>query len=394
MRGCIGTILVAGLSLAASDVLALDVTGAYVATNTLSPISGAYQFGLSVAIFGEEAMTVAPNVTTGPILSSGAAVIYRINRIGEWIEEDPELSDPQPKTDLVSYLPCNAISMGTDRIALGAPSEADNQGAVIVYTREASVWHLRFLADKAGVKDDQFGCGVAISGDYVVVGSPGHDSTGVGYVYVNSGSDWSLQATLLPTDASSGAQVGLTAAMDGDTVALGAPHDNFDRGAVYVFKRVGTAWSQHKLIAVDGAAGDAYGASVAISNGTIIVGAPNHAANRGAAYVYAGATYALQKELTSPKSAVSSYFGSSVAIDGDRTIIGEMGAGAAYAYARFGNRWKLRGTFADFTSSRFGGSVGTSGGRVIIGAIAESDGFDIGLAHVLEDDTIFTDDYE
>ena len=130
---------------------------------------------------------------------------------------------------------------------------------------------------------------------------------------------------------------------------------------------------------------------VAVSNGTVIIGAPDHAATRGAAYVFAGSTLALQAELTATSPIVAGNFGSAVAIDSDRIIIGEIGNSSAYAYSRFGSKWKLHGTFNDATATRFGGSVGISGNRVIVGAMDDGTA---GMAYVLTDDTIFADDYE
>ncbi len=382
MRGYLYAVLLAVDVAGASTASALNVTGAYENTNSLEPLSLSSEFGLSVSILGDQAAVVAPDISVSHYRSDGS---------GAW-SDDANFADPQPKNDFGSYLACNSISVGVDRMVMGVPSG----NSVHVFEKQASVWNdVQVLTDGTGGSLDAYGCGVGISGDYIVVGAPGVGAGGRGYVYVRTGTGWVLQGTLVPTGASAGANVGLTVAIDGDTVVLGAPHDNGDHGAAYVFKQTGMTWSQRKLVASDGATGDQFGATVAISKGTVVVGAPNHAATRGAAYVYAGST--MEVELTAKVPAVLGYFGSSVAIDGNRLIVGEMGNSAAYAYSRFGSEWKLRGAFDDAASTRFGGSVAISGDRAIVGAMDDTTTGDdtiTGVAYVFKDDTIFADGTE
>jgi len=94
-------------------------------------------------------------------------------------------------------------------------------------------------------------------------------------------------------------QFGASVAISGDTVVVAAPFDdigtNGDQGSAYVFVKPGTGWSgtlneTAKLTASDGAAFDQFGRSVAISDGTVLVGVfggdigPN--LDQGSAYVF------------------------------------------------------------------------------------------------------------
>ena len=104
-----------------------------------------------------------------------------------------------------------------------------------------------------------------------------------------------------------------------------------------------------RLTAFDGADKDLFGASVAMSGDTVVVGAFNAdggGSNRGAAYIYArnqGGTdnWGLVKKLTSSDIADDDWFGGAVAIDGDTVVVGASGEdgagldrGAAYVFAR------------------------------------------------------------
>ena len=139
------------------------------------------------------------------------------------------------------------------------------------------------LAASDGAAYDQFGKSVSISGDTGLVGAWGDNSnTGAAYVFLRSGTSWSQQAKLTATDATSTDQFGWSVAIDADTAVIGAPFDNSNTGAVYVFTRSGTTWSQQtKLTADDAFSRDFFGWSVAISGNTIIVGAYGKAGYTG-----------------------------------------------------------------------------------------------------------------
>lgn len=84
-------------------------------------------------------------------------------------------------------------------------------------------------------------------------------------------------AKLLAADGATGDQFGYSVAISGDTALIGARFDDDDvngleSGSAYVFTRSGTIWSQQaKLTAADGAARDWFGVRVAISGDTAVV---------------------------------------------------------------------------------------------------------------------------
>src|SRR5207302_4791704 len=131
---------------------------------------------------------------------------------------------------------------------------------------------------------------------------------------------------------------------------VGSPGRDAQRGDVFVFVRSRTSWNmQKKLTVTDGAGSDSLGSSAAISNDTVLAGAPyrstSSAAQAGAAYVFvrSGTTWTLQAELAASDLAEYAYRGSSVAISGDTAVVGAMGEnssrGAAYVFVRSGNIW-------------------------------------------------------
>ena len=135
------------------------------------------------------------------------------------------------------------------------------------------------------------------------------------------------------SDGAAGDAFGRTIATSGDTAVIGAPQDtvgaNLEQGSAYVFTRNGTAWTQQaKLIATDGAANDGFGVSVTISGDTIVVGVLQDAIganlSQGSAYVFvrSGVSWAQQAKLTASDGAANDTFGASVTMSGDTIAIG------------------------------------------------------------------------
>ena len=187
------------------------------------------------------------------------------------------------------------------------------------------------------------------------------------------------------TDAASGDAFGRSIAIQGETAVVGAPSDDHDGksdvGAVYVFGKGGDVWLQrHKLTPSDGAAGDAFGSSVAIDGDTIVVGArlasPDEVSSAGAAYVYTleGSEWSEQQKLIASDAAESDMFGRSVDIIGETVVVGAYEhdpAGAVYVYVRSGGSWseqaRLTPSDAD-EGDGFGSSVAIDGATIAAGS--------------------------
>src|SRR6266508_4063415 len=264
--------------------------------------------------------------------------------------------------------------------------EVDDREAVWPVTIDPTFTQHQKLEASDPAAFDGFGFSVAISGETVVVGALFDDGAaglqqGSAYVFARSGGVWTQQQELLASDAAAGAVFGISVAISGETVVVGAPGDD-SRGSAYVFARNGGVWSQQqKLLASDAAAGDAFGESVAISGETVVVGAQFDddvaGDNQGSAYVFArsdGGWSHQQKLLASDARCCGEAFGESVAISGETVVVGSGGGGvggSAYVFARSSGVWsqqqKLRASDAAVADS-FGASVAISGETVVVGA--------------------------
>jgi len=299
-----------------------------------------------------------------------------------------------------------SVAISGDFAVVGAPDKEigsnASQGAAYIFRRTANGWteQTRLTANN-GASFDYFGASVAISGNYVVVGAYGKTiggafNRGAAYMFFQSaGGVWSQVQQLVSTDPAAFDAFGNSVAISPTYVVVGASGKtigtNSRQGAVYVFSitafsLAGPVWGQdQRLIATDGAATDGFGTSIAISGTSILVGAPRKTilgnANEGAAYVFLRSTFNVwiqQVRLTSADVA-NAYFGQSVAIAGDRAVVGSYGRtvsgnasqGRAYAFLRTSGSWNVSHTLSAPTGAAgdwFGYSVAVQGDYVLIGA--------------------------
>ena len=196
-----------------------------------------------------------------------------------------------------------------------------------------------------------------------------------------------------------GRSVALSA--DGNTALVGAPRDSGEAGAVWVFTRTGSTWTQQaKLIGGDEESGAGrFGRGVALSadGNTALIGAPNGGGG-GAAWVFtrSGSTWTQQAKLTGAGESGNGWFGQSVALsaDGDTALIGgyvdHSDTGAAWVFERSGAgvsaTWEQQGAKLtggeESGEGEFGWSVALSaeGDTALIGGRKDDGG--IGAAWV------------
>jgi hypothetical protein len=254
---------------------------------------------------------------------------------------------------------------------------------------------------------DDFGYFVAYSEDTAVVGSPfdrneGGINAGSAHVFVRDGATWTQQAKLVASDAAPGDWFGTSVAIDGDTIVVGAHHDDMpeakDAGSAYVFVRTGTTWSeQAKIIAPDGEEDDEFGYSVALSGETAIVGAVTDntagGVSAGSAYVFVRSEtrWTLQAKLRALDAMTGDGFGGSVSVSADTAVVGatkgETSGGAAYVFDREGAIWTQRASLTAFDASlsdEFGCSVSLSGDSLVVGSSSDDNdgGVNAGSAYV------------
>ena len=259
------------------------------------------QFGYSVAMTGDSAVISAVSDSTGGNTYQGSAYVY-IKNGATWTQQQKITASDGAANDFfgVAAIDGDTIVIGVKNDAIGANNNF--QGSAYIFTRSGTTWTERQkLLASDGVGGDLFGNAVAIRGNTLVVGASYDDVNGIpnqgsAYIFTRSGTTWTEQQRLTQADNSSGGnQFGNSVAVSGDTVIVGAFEEDLiqfgNEGAVYVYTKNGATWAQNvKLTAVDHAAGDHFGFSVAFDGNALFVGARDDDAGagmgQGSAYIF------------------------------------------------------------------------------------------------------------
>ena len=300
-----------------------------------------------------------------------------------------------------------------DFAAIGAARDnpkGDLSGSAYIFARSRNTWKERAkLVASDGAKQDNFGWAVAIDRNIAVVGSPGNDhagsSSGAAYVFTFDGANWKEKVKLIPAALDRSAALGTSVLVQKDTVIVGAPKQTHGgvrfTGAAFVFQREGDQWVESAtLSAADADKSDGFGTSVAMSGDTVVVGAPladtDRGKDAGAAYVFVrdGGGWKQEAKLSSSDAKKADQFGFSVAVAGHSVIVGaktrdesEPGSGAAYSFARSDGVWEQkRKVVPDDPGQKinYGAWVALSGNTVIVSAHnGPNDGPEWGKGHAV-----------
>ena len=365
--------------LKASNTGTSDVFGWSVAVSGDTVVVGAWaEDSNATGVDGDQSNNATPQ--------AGAAYVL-VRDGGTWIQQaylkaaSTDSADGFGESVAISGDTIVVGCSGDDSNAVGIngdPSndEGFNSGAAYVFVRNGTSWSQQaYLKASNAEAHDVFGYAVAISGDTIVVGAVGEDSSATGvngnqgdnslsgpgaaYVFVRSGGNWTQEAYLKASNPDDFDHFGASVGISGDVLAVGAweedssavgvggnqsNDDALNSGAVYAFARSGTTWSQEAYIKASNAGvGDRFGQALALSGDVLVIGA--------------------EEERSS-----------ATGVNGDQNDNSLFSAGAAYVLVRGGGTWSqqayLKASNTD-TGDRFGYAVAVSGDVVAVGAYRE-----------------------
>jgi hypothetical protein len=331
-------------------------------------IAGDY-FGYAVAISGATAVVGGSNG------KGGRAYVFA--KTGTGWHQVAELKG----SDTVQYDGFDSsVAISGTTFVVGAPEHAKSVGRAYVFAKTAAGWHqVAELKGSGAVAGELFGSSVAISGSTIVVGANGYAPDGVGraYVFTKTATGWHQVAVLKGSGRVASELFGTSVALSGGTIVVGANGYGVAAGRAYVFTKRAGAWKQAAMLkGSDTVAPNYFGVSVAISGTTVVVGAPEHAPNSaGRAYVFAeeAGHWKQTAELKGYDTVARDSFGGSVAISGT-TIISSSEYhgldGRAYLFTKEATGWKeiaeIKGS-DDVAGDTFGASIAISGTTAVVG---------------------------
>ncbi|MCB9421610.1 MAG: FG-GAP repeat protein [Ardenticatenaceae bacterium] len=339
-------------------------------------------------------------------------IIFAFVILGVWFLQNSftQAAQAAPST------PPSAMSTNSSPNDLASVEWESIQAQILADTSANPLWVQQIkLTASDGAAFDYFYT-VAVSEDTVVVGAYGDDDngadSGAAYVYSRNGTIWIQQAKLTASDGAADDWFGRAVAVSGDTVVVGAVGDDDNgssSGSAYIFVKPVGGWNDMtetaKITAADGATGDNFGLSVAVSSDTVVVGAyldDDNGVDSGSAYVFikpvgGWSTMTQTAKLTSADGAAGDEFGrDSIAISGDTVVVGAIGdddngseSGSAYVFVKPLSGWSNMTQTAKLTADDgapedfLGRAVSVSDDTVVVGAYGDDDnGAGSGSAYV------------
>jgi FG-GAP repeat len=345
--------------------------------------------------FGAAVATSGTSVAVSAVGSSGnggRAYVYNVvgstwTQTAEFVHSGREAGD---------FFGSRALSISGSTIIVGAPAHGTVGDAFVFALTSGSWTQVADLSNGDSNSHNSTGTAVAASSASVVAGSPGHDGMGRAYLFPTP-PPYHPVIGLQGADTVSGDNFGASLGMSGTDVIAGAP-THAGRGSAYIFtETLNAPFTQAavraaplnnyvyeqpaELLGADTAAGDDFGASVAISGTIAVVGAPGHAGG-GRAYVFteSGGVWTQVAELQGSDTVVGDSFGTSVSVSGTTAVVGapgHTGGGAAYVFSAPVTTWsqvaELHGSDST-TGDGFGASVSIDGTNAVVGAPGHTGG--------------------
>ena len=370
---------------------------------------GDYEFGRAVGIEGDSILIGEPqglsSIPTG-------GYVHAFERSGSsWVHRERFTSNDNEQFDVFGY----SLARSGNRAVIGAPGDEWSVyplGAAYVFESNGTSWVQQAkLVGSTYHLDARFGFSVALDGNTALVGASCYDhgsawDAGAVFVFVDNGTSWEQQAILKAVDRRDFDYFGGNLALDGDTAFISACgvnlFGNADVGAVYVFRRQGTAWSQEaKLRPADHTTCRSFGSALAVENETLYVGAERDETtvwDTGSCYLFRqqGTVWNAVQKLVADDPQTGARFGRTIAVDNGLVLIGapmkEEGAsgnaGAAYLFGPSSSGWQQKLKLALSNPGwidYLGAALDLVGNTLLIGAPGRHNpNSEAGLAYVYE----------
>jgi len=222
---------------------------------TASDGVGGDSFGDAVAVSGS---TIVVGANCHPYLGNqncgpGAAYVF-VKSSGTWSQQAELTASDGTNGEALGA----SVAISGSTVVAGAPNRQVThlfQGAAYVFVESGGTWSQQAeLTSPDGEELDYFGSSVAVSGSTAVVGAMDHPfgallypGQGAAYVFVENGGTWSQEAELTSSDGATEDSFGQSVAINGNTLVAGAPGhavgSSGNQGAAYVFGSSGPLYT-------------------------------------------------------------------------------------------------------------------------------------------------------
>lgn len=309
----------------AALVFSRDGTQWLEAARLFSPTAGPLQeYGASAAVQGQWLAVGAPGTNQGIVLAVGEVFVYQ--RLGTTWTLAQRLESPVLIEEAGFGLSIDFNSQGT-RMIIGS------EGRAFTYTTDGTTWTLDagLLPFVVG-EDDGFGASVCIDGDLAVVGAPetlglgGLPMSGAAYTFEVNAGNWIETGRLTALGQEINAHYGAAVSLSGNRIAIGEPGRGNGAGAVHTYEHLAGAWALDTSLASPAPGlNNAYGAAVSVLGDSLLVGEPRDPNDRGRVHHYdnSGGLWTLRLSRPDPLVGPQDLYGAGVALSEQTCVVGD-----------------------------------------------------------------------
>lgn len=258
----------------------------------------------------------------------GALYVYQLN--GSTWEFDTKLIANDFNAEAYMGMNPTSLDMEGTTIVAGAPGENFWTGSAYVFEKSGGTWNqVQKIMSPNPLQDDSFGIGVAIAGNYMVVGANQEDNVnGAAHIYMkNSNGVWEHVQKITASDAMTQGYFGTSVSISNTSIAVGAYGHEGGEGATYIFEDDGMGnWSETQKITASSPSSEAnFGWNCLIQNNNLIVAAPHSFGfEKGEVYVYekTGGLFTEIQKVESLDLAAEDFYGWNIEMDSNQLIVG------------------------------------------------------------------------
>lgn len=278
-----------------------------------------------------------------------------------------------------------SMDLKNNLLLIGTSSTNDTElGGAYIFEYQEDTWiQQTTLIPADAVAGDEVGTALAFYEDYAIVSaSKQEDGQGAVYIFQNINGTWIEQQKLTASNAENDANFGESLAVSGDYLFIGAPLKTGVGGAVYVFQKTLTTWTEQAILtASDGVDGNLFGFPIAIADEVAVIGAVLDSENAGAAYVFqlSGGNWEEQQKLTASDAGEDHLFGYAINFIDEKILISSPlnTAGVVYTFENNGNDWIETNTLSPSNTTEqdaFGVTIVNANQKVLISALHHDSG--------------------
>ncbi|MDP9956458.1 hypothetical protein J2X97_002117 [Epilithonimonas hungarica] len=290
------------------------------------------EFGGSIKFGTDFLLIAAGRADIENTIRAGALYVYNLDSNNQWNFTKKLVASDYDNDALLAVNP-TSLAVDGNTIVAGAPGFSSWNGAVYIFKKNGNDWEeTQKITSPESVDFGNFGIGVGVYGDYLVIGASGvNNSSGKIYIYKkNTSGEWIFHQSLVSSDNFENSYFGNSVSIFGNELVVGAytESNTGNPSMAYIFKLNDNGnWEETQKIPSYESSEHTYFAWMCeLKNDKLIISAPHlYGANEGRTLLYkknVQNNWELDQELKPGDDVTEDFYGWSLAMNDDEIIVG------------------------------------------------------------------------